>query len=167
MTVGTGIGIGIVINKKVVHGLVHPEGGHMRLNKLPYDSDFPGVCPFHGDCLEGLCTNISIAKRKGASVEDLPKIPDSDPFWAVLANYLAQACINLTLILSPQRIAIGGGILNRKILLPMIHKEFLKLLNEYVQHPLLKDPAKYIIYPSLYPDNGAIAAILYGIDNHS
>lgn len=94
-------------------------------------------------------------------------IPDSDPIWPVLAYYLGQCILNLTLTLSPERIAIGGGILNRKILLPMVRKEFLRLLNNYVQHPLLKNPDKYLIYPMHYPDNGAIAAILYGLSDHA
>lgn len=153
------------MNSKVVHGLVHPEGGHMRINKLKEDADFKGVCPFHGDCMEGLCTNNSIAARKGITIEELPKLPDTDPVWPVIANYLAQSILNLTLILSPEKIVIGGGVMNRKILLNMIRKEFVKLLAKYVQHPLLDKPEEYIVYPKFYPDNGVISAILLGMDD--
>jgi len=164
ITVGTGIGIGVVTNGKVVHGLVHPEGGHICIKKAEADKDFKGVCPFHGDCLEGLCSNIAIATRKGLKIEDLSGLNDDDPVWISVANYLAQAILNLTLILSPERVVIGGGIMNRKMLLPMIQKEFVKLLNKYVQHPLLEEPEKYIVYPNYYPDNGIMAAILLGIE---
>ena len=74
ITVGTGIGIGLVVNKSMVHGLVHPEGGHMKVAKLSYDKDFKGVCPFHGDCLEGMATNNSIAARLKCSIENLANI---------------------------------------------------------------------------------------------
>lgn len=163
ITVGTGIGIGIVVNKDVVHGLVHPEGGHMRVTKRQEDKDFKGVCPFHGDCLEGLCTNNSIAARKQVTIEDLPKIPDSDPIWDLIAYYLAQAIVNLTLVISPEKVIIGGGVMNRAILLGMIHKQFIPILNKYVQHPMLETPEKYIIAPKYHPDNGLMAGILLGM----
>lgn len=162
ITVGTGIGVGVVANGKVVHGLVHPEGGHMSVKKMKEDEDFKGVCPFHGDCLEGLCTNVSIAARKKIGVDDLAKLSDDDPIWTSIANYLAQAILNVTLILSPERVVIGGGIMHRKILLPMVHKEFVQLLNKYVEHPVLEKPEDYIIYPHYYPQNGVIAAVLLG-----
>ena len=135
----------------------------MRLNKRKEDESFKGVCPFHGDCLEGLCTNNSIAARKNVKIEDLPNIPDTDPVWPLIAHYLAQAIVNLTLILSPERVVIGGGVMNRKILMPMIHKEFVVLLNGYVRHPLLEKPEEYIVYPHFYPDNGVMSAILLGM----
>ncbi len=162
ITVGTGIGIGLMVNKQMVHGLVHPEGGHMRITKLKEDADFKGVCPFHGDCLEGLCTNNAIAARKGVKIEDLPKIPDSDPIWAMISHYLAEAIVNLTLVVSPERVVIGGGVMNRKILMGMIHKDFVSILNRYVQHPTLEKPETYIVYPQHYPDNGVISAVLLG-----
>ena len=152
-----------MVNNTMVHGLVHPEGGHMRINKAKEDADFKGVCPFHGDCLEGLCTNNSIAARKGVKIEDLAKIPDEDTIWTLIAHYLAQAIVNLSLIISPERIVIGGGVMNRKILLGMIRKEFVVLLNKYVQHPVLETPENYIDYPKYYPDNGVISAILLGM----
>jgi fructokinase len=67
ITVGTGIGVGVVVHGKMVHGLIHPEGGHIRVPILDSDKDFPGVCSYHGNCLEGLCTNVAIAKREGLS----------------------------------------------------------------------------------------------------
>lgn len=99
ITVGTGIGIGMVINGKCVHGMMHPEGGHVRIPILKADQDFPGVCAFHGNCLEGLCTNVAIAKRIGAnSVDDLPGLSDDHEVWDIVGEYLGTFCANLTLI---------------------------------------------------------------------
>ena len=142
--------MGLIVNGHCVHGLVHPEGGHIRVKKLPEDQDFPGVCSVHGDCLEvyigfllkGLCTNVSIAKRLNLSVDDLPNVPDSNDVWRRVANYLAGLCLNLTLIASVETIIIGGGVLNRSILYPLIREEFKKLLNDYVQHPRLNGISK-------------------------
>jgi len=120
ITVGTGIGIGLVINGKCVHGMMHPEGGHARVPLLESDK-FEGVCPFHKNCLEGLCTNVAIQKRLGlASVEDVAKLGDDHEIWNTLAYYLGTFCANLYLAVSVERIIIGGGVMNRTILFAKI-----------------------------------------------
>ena len=83
VTVGTGVGVGLVINGKVVHGLTHPEGGHIAIKKHPKDEGFDGVCSFHGSCLEGMTTNRSIAQRKGIDILDLPDLDNNDAIWEI------------------------------------------------------------------------------------
>jgi fructokinase len=107
-TVGTGIGGGVVIGGRPLHGLAHPEMGHIRLRRHP-DDDYPGFCSFHGDCAEGLACGPAIRERLGQPLDELP--PDH-PFRAVLADYLGQLCANAVLLLSPQRIILGGGVMN-------------------------------------------------------
>lgn len=132
ITVGTGIGIGLVINGKCVHGMMHPEGGHARV-PLMENETFEGVCPFHGNCLEGLCTNVAIAKRLGlGSVEEVPSLSDDHEIWNILAYYLGTYCANLYLMISVERIIIGGGVMNRTILFDKIRDQFRKSINEYV-----------------------------------
>lgn len=122
VTVGTGIGIGLIINGKTVHGMMHPEGGHVRIPISPLEQStykgFKGVCPFHGDCLEGLCTNVAIQQRLGLKKrEEVKTLPDDHPVWDLLAGYMGTFCANLFLTMSVERISIGGGIYNRAILM--------------------------------------------------
>ena len=130
---GTGVGVGLVINGKTVHGLVHPEGGHLPVARMPGDS-FAGTCPFHGACIEGLCSTGALAARKGISPSELPGLDDNDPVWDACAFYLASLCANLILIASPERIAIGGGVLKRSILYPKIRRHVKIILNDYIKH---------------------------------
>jgi fructokinase len=117
ITVGTGIGIGLITGGKMLHGLIHPEGGHVRVPILEEDKDFKGVCSYHGTCLEGLCTNVAIAMRLGLdSVDDVPNIKDEDPVWDKVGYYLGTACANLTLTLSIEKLVIGGGVMKRSLL---------------------------------------------------
>ena len=118
VTAGTGIGIGLIINGKCVHGVLHPEGGHVVVPRLERDLAFKGSCSFHGDCLEGLCTNNAIRDRLGlASVEAIPKLPDSHDIWNILADYFGSFCANIFLTTSVEKIIMGGGIFNRNCLL--------------------------------------------------
>ena len=118
ITVGTGIGIGLIINGKTVHGMMHPEGGHVRVPISPLEktlyNDYKGTCPFHGDCLEGLCNNIAIKERLGLkSVDEVKDIGDDNQIWDLIAYYMGTFCANLFLTMSVERISIGGGIYNR------------------------------------------------------
>jgi len=160
VTVGTGVGVGLIVNGHPVHGLTHPEGGHISVKILKEDEDYTGVCPYHGNCLEGLVTNNSIAKRLGVSINDLPNVGDDDPVWGRVAHYLAQLCLNITLLVSPEVIVLGGGVLNQPTLLPAIHKEFRKLLNEYVKHSKLTVIENYIRRPGCGDDAGLFGAAL-------
>ncbi len=139
MTIGTGVGVGVVIDGNLVHGLQHPEGGHIRVNRHKDDA-FQGICSIHGDCLEGLVTNNAIKERKGLQSVDLcGTLTDEDPTWEYIAYYVAQLCLNLLYLNSMQKILIGGGIINRTHLLTLIKQEFIKLNNSYIDNELVKD----------------------------
>ena len=157
LTVGTGIGGGALVNGHVLHGLVHPEMGHVR---VPHDlaaDPFAGVCPFHGDCLEGLASGPAMAARWGAPAESLP--PDHIA-WTLEAHYLALALAGFVCTLSPERIIIGGGVLAEPTLLPRVRAMLATLLNGYVQAPaLLDDLDRYVVPPAL----GARAGVIGGL----
>jgi fructokinase len=157
LTVGTGIGGGAVVNGHLVHGLVHPEMGHLR---IPHDleaDDFAGVCPYHGDCLEGLASGPAIAERWGRPPEGLP---EDHPAWELEATYLGLAVANLVCTLSPQLIIMGGGVMEQPRLLPLVRRKVLEVLNGYVQHPdLLRHIDSYIVPPGLGDRAGVLGAI--------
>jgi fructokinase len=137
VTVGTGIGAGILASGRQVRGLVHPEMGHMR---IPHDcaaDPFPGACPFHGDCLEGLACGPALERRWGKKAEELP--PDH-PAWKLEAHYLALAAINLVCMLSPRLILLGGGVMQNAALFPLIRAEVATLMNGYVALPEIAPP---------------------------
>lgn len=166
VTVGTGVGVGVVVDGKPVHGLTHPEGGHIFVRLAQADQDFEGVCPFHKNCLEGMVTNVSIAKRLGKTVHELPSVQEDHEVWGTIAYYLAQLCLNLTLIASPEVIVIGGGIMNQPTILGNVHTKFTELLNNYVDHPRLKDVKNYIKLPTLGNNAGLLGgAVLCEHDN--
>ena len=129
ITVGTGIGAGAVVDGKMVQGLTHPEMGHISL-KRHKDDKFEGRCPFHKDCLEGMAAGPAIEDRWGKKGFELAEV---DEVWDMEAYYLAQALVNYILILSPQKIIMGGGVMKQKQLFPKIRKYVQETLNEYVQ----------------------------------
>jgi fructokinase len=157
LTIGTGIGGGAVYNGKPIHGLVHPEMGHMY---LPHDFNrdpFPGFCPFHGDCFEGLAAGPSLLKRWGQPGDTLPV---DHPAWELEAHYIALALHNLICILSPRRIILGGGVMQQKQLFPLIQAETIRLLNGYVKSPsILDDIDNYIVPPGLGNRAGVLGAV--------
>ncbi|HZD10767.1 MAG TPA: ROK family protein [Candidatus Binatia bacterium] len=157
LTVGTGIGGGGLVNGELMHGLLHPEMGHVR---IPHDWEadpYPGHCPYHGDCLEGLAAGPAIGERWQRPAEEL----ESDhPAWALEARYLALALVNYILTLSPQRIILGGGVMERQSLFPKIRSDVLELLNAYVQAPaILKHIDGFIVPPALGNKAGVLGAI--------
>jgi fructokinase len=150
ITVGTGIGGGAVVNGKPVHGLQHPEMGHVLLQPHPEEPlGFAGVCPFHGACLEGLASGPAMQARWGKPAAELA--PDHIA-WRIEAHYLAQACVDLACILSPRVIVFGGGVMSQPHLLPMIREEVARLMNGYVALPRIEAPG--LPYPGL---SGALA----------
>jgi fructokinase len=157
MTVGTGIGVGNIVNGQPLHGLLHSETGHMF---LPHDraaDPFDGACPYHGDCFEGLASGPSMAKRWGQPAETLP--PDH-PAWALEAHYIALTVSNLIYAMSPQRIVIGGGVMQQPALHARVRREVLALLNGYVQSDrLLHHIDQYIVPPALGNRSGVLGAI--------
>jgi len=149
VTVGTGVGVGVIANGKAVTGILHPEGGHIRLPRHP-DDKYAGFCPFHKDCLEGLTNTGAISTRFGVHRSDLAKMPDESEIWEFVAFYLAQLCAVLACVVSPHVIVLGGGVLKRLSLFPKIRKQFVKQLNGYLQVPKMIDtPEKYIV-PSIF-----------------
>ncbi len=157
MTVGTGIGIGVMMNGQLLHGLLHPEAGHMLLPRDPQRDPFIGACPYHGDCFEGLACGPAMAKRWGQPAETLP--PDH-PAWALEAHYIALAVTNLTLVAAPQRIVIGGGVMQQKGVIEMVRREVVQLLNGYLQTDrITRDIDQFIVLPALGNQSGMLGAI--------
>eukprot|EP00743_Colponemidia_sp_Colp-15_P001482 GILK01001621.1.p1 GENE.GILK01001621.1~~GILK01001621.1.p1 ORF type:complete len:361 (-),score=33.47 GILK01001621.1:137-1183(-) len=161
VTVGTGIGIGLVVNSKPVHGASHPEGGHICVPKADEDSSFRGLCPFHTDCLEGLCNSHAIAKRVGCTIDDLKNLSDDHPIWFTVAHYLGHLCATLTLTIAPEVIMLGGGVMQRECLFPLIRKKTQEILAGYIQIPLISSDS-YIVPPKFGPNAGAVGAIVLG-----
>mmetsp|Transcript_13321 Transcript_13321/g.25046 ORF Transcript_13321/g.25046 Transcript_13321/m.25046 type:complete len:320 (+) Transcript_13321:1371-2330(+) len=155
ITVGTGIGAGVITNGKPLRGLIHTEAGHIRVARHHRDA-FIGNCPFHKDCLEGMVANGALAKRLGVDVLALSELTDDDEVWELAGFYLAQLSLSITLVLSPEVIVIGGGIMNRKVLFPIMRRHFSELLNNYLEHPRL-DPEQYI-RPAALADPGLLGA---------
>ncbi|WP_204123247.1 ROK family protein [Lacticaseibacillus mingshuiensis] len=152
-TVGTGIGAGIVSNGKLLQGYSHPEAGHMLVRRDPRD-EFAGFCPYHHDCLEGLAAGPAIEQRFGKPAIELA--PDHVA-WEIEANYLAQACMNVTLTVAPERIVFGGGVMHQPQLFPMIREAFKEKIADYVEYPALDD---YIVPIALKDDAGVIGAFM-------
>ena len=129
LTIGTGIGGGVMVNGELVHGLLHPEMGHIP---LPKDDSAVSVCPFHDDCFEGLASGPAIEKRWGEKAED---IPVGHPAWEVEASYIARALRSFICTLSPERIILGGGVMQQAHLFPLIRQKILEELNGYMKLP--------------------------------
>ena len=157
LTVGTGIGGGYIINGKPLHGLTPLEMGHIRLFHDFELDPFPGVCPYHGDCFEGLAAGPAVEKRLGQKGET---VPDDHPFWELEANYIAQALVNYILSLAPQRIIIGGGVMQRSNMFPRVRSRVQDLLNGYISHEMILNGIdKYIVPPALEGRAGMLGAI--------
>jgi fructokinase len=157
LTVGTGIGGGALVDGRPIHGMIHPEMGHIF---LPHDRSadpYPGHCPYHGDCFEGLANGPAITQRWGQPAQTLP--PDH-PAWPLEAHYIALGLAILICTLSPQRIVLGGGVMAQKQLYPLIQAEVPRLLNGYVQSPWITERvAEYIVPPGLGERAGVLGAI--------
>jgi fructokinase len=157
ITVGTGIGGGGFVNGGLMHGLLHPELGHMR---VPHDRDrdpFDGVCPFHGDCLEGLASGEAIRVRTGASASELD---DDHPVWELEAQYLALGLANLICTVSPRRVVLGGGVLRRAGLLTRVQDAVRAVLAGYLAAPELDGAIdSYLVAPALGDRAGVLGAL--------
>ena len=162
LTVGTGIGGGAIVEGHLIHGLLHPEMGHILVRRLEED-DFEGTCPNHGDCLEGLASGLAIEKRTGVKGQDIKD--KNDITWKIISSYLAQAVVSYTLILSPNKIILGGGVMKHKHLFALIRAEVKRLLNSYLlKDELLDGINNYIVYPNLGADAGLFGGFALGID---
>jgi fructokinase len=156
MTVGTGIGVGAVSEGKVIHGMLHPEMGHILVRRHE-DDTYKGNCPFHGDCLEGMASGPAIENRWGQKGVVLSA---NQQVWELEAYYLAQALVNYILVLSPKKMILGGGVMQQKQLFPIIIENVVNLLNGYIQHEnLLVNIDDYIVPPELGDNAGLCGAL--------
>jgi fructokinase len=158
LTVGTGIGGGAIVNGEVIHGMLHPEMGHIR---IPHDlvaDPYPGGCPYHKDCLEGLASGPALQARWGQPAHELP---DDHPVWPLEAHYLALGLANWVCSLSPERIILGGGVMQHAALFPMMRQELTSLLNGYIQvRALLDNIDEYVVPPELGKRAGVLGAMV-------
>ena len=156
LTIGTGVGGGALVGGVRIHGLLHPEMGHMRLPRAEGDS-FEGVCPFHGDCLEGMVSGLALHARAGGPPDHLPA---NHAIWTNMVHYLSAALVNVTCVLSPQRIILGGGVMHQRHLFPRIRRRVQNLLADYLQSPeIVSHPETFIVPPGLGDDAGVVGAL--------
>lgn len=157
LTVGTGIGAGLLLDGRPWHGLIHPEVGHMR---IPHDRDavpFAGSCPWHGDCLEGLASGRAIEARWGMPAE---RLPVEHVGWELEARYIALGILNIACVVSPDRVIAGGGVFDHPTLLESVRGHLRDLVGGYLETPLLRDGIdRYVVSPELGDDAGVLGAI--------
>ncbi|MCH4171286.1 MAG: ROK family protein [Lactobacillus sp.] len=146
-TIGTGVGAGAVIDGNFLGSAGHPEMGHTFVKRHPDDLAFKGVCPFHGDCLEGLVSGPTFEARLGQKGET---VAADHPVWDIMAYYIAQAAIQATLIIRPDKIVFGGGVVS-PALLAKVQQQFATLLNDYIELPPL---SQYLVRP-VVANNGS------------
>ena len=157
VTVGTGIGGGVVVRGEPLHGLLHPEVGHMR---IPHDvarDPFAGSCPYHGDCFEGLASGEALRARFGGDPEGVMTEDD----WNLEAGYIALGLVNLLSTLSPQRIVLGGGVMNEPTLLPLVRRRLSELAAGYFDASELSEPGveSFVVAPALGGRSGVCGAL--------
>ena len=155
ITIGTGVGGGVMSNGKLLHGMLHPELGHMLLRPHP-DDKYTGRCPFHHNCMEGMAAGPAIEDRWGQSGKELA---GREEVWRLEAYYIGQAIVNIILTLSPKRIILGGGVMHQLQLMDMIRDEVAKQMNGYLETSELKDLSSYIVTASLNDDQGIMGCI--------
>jgi fructokinase len=156
VTVGTGIGGGVFVNGRLVHGLLHPELGHMRIPHDRVADPFPGCCPYHGDCFEGLASGEAMSERWGHGAHEI----DDDAPWELEAQYVALGLANVVCALSPERIVLGGGLMKEPTLLPRVRERLRELLAGYFDAPELKDAiGDFVVRPALGDRAGVLGAI--------
>lgn len=155
ITIGTGIGAGIAVGGRLLHGMLHPEAGHILIAKNSHD---PGksVCPYHDSCFEGLASGPSIEARWGKKAVELV---DKTIVWELESEYIAKGLVNMILTLSPQKIILGGGVMHQEQLFPMIRSKVTAMLNDYYTTRELCDMDSYIVPASLQDNQGIMGAV--------
>ncbi|MEP6546042.1 MAG: ROK family protein [Gammaproteobacteria bacterium] len=162
LTIGTGIGGGILIDGVPTHGLMHPEMGHVYPRRHPLDDGFAGVCPFHGDCMEGLASGPAILARTGALLRELDAAHGQ---WEIEADYLGQLCALLVVTVSPRRIVMGGGVMSQGRLFPLVRERTRHWLGGYVDRSeVLTGIDEYVVAPGLGENAGVMGAVALAID---
>ncbi|KQY94371.1 fructokinase [Paenibacillus sp. Root52] len=160
-TIGTGVGIGLIAGGKGMHGLLHPEGGHIRTRRHPQDT-YAGLCTYHGDCLEGLASGPAI---QGRWQEPGSSLPVGHLAWEIESFYIAESITTTILLTSPQKVILGGGVMQQTHLFPMIREQVLQNLNGYVNaSELLHNIDQYIVPPGLGQQAGLYGALALGIE---
>jgi len=161
LTIGTGIGGGFIVGGRPFRGIVSLEMGHIRIPRSLELDPFPGACPYHGDCFEGVASGPAIQARFGRRAET---IPDEDPFWAVEADYIAYALVNYIFTFAPRKIVLGGGVMQKSFLFGQIWKKVGELLNNYLNHEMLINNIEmYIVPPLLGSRSGVLGSIALAI----
>lgn len=155
ITIGTGIGVGVISDQKLLHGMLHPEAGHVLLTRHPKDT-YKGKCPFHANCFEGLCAGPAVEERWGRKGYELAEQAE---VWEMEAYYIGQALVDFTMMISPQKIILGGGLMHQTQLLPLIRKEFAKQMNGYLKTKEMEDLDQYIVVQSLDDKQGIMGAL--------
>ena len=160
ITIGTGVGVGVGVGGKLLHGMLHPEGGHILLSRHPEDSR-GGICPSHKNCFEGFASGPSIEARWGKKAVDLVDRPE---VWELESYYIAQALTNYIMILSPQKIILGGGVMHQQQLFPLIRQKTKDMVAGYIKTKELEQLDSYIVPASLHDDQGIMGAIRLGLN---
>ncbi len=155
ITIGTGIGVGIMVNRQLLHGMLHPEGGHILLERHSFDA-YKGCCPYHTNCFEGLASGPALEGRHGKKAIELKELPE---VWELEADYIAKALVNYILILSPERIVLGGGVMHQEQLFPLIRKKTKDYLNGYIKTTQIETMDTYIVPPSLNDNQGILGCL--------
>lgn len=159
-TIGTGVGVGVYLEGKLTHGLVHPEGGHVLTRLYPGDT-FKGVCPYHGNCLEGVAAGPAIQARWGVKANELPSDHEA---WEIEAYYIGQALASAVLLTSPKKIILGGGVMHQTHLFPLIREQVRRNLNGYVSASALAENIdEYIVPPGLGDNAGLCGSLALGL----
>ena len=162
ITIGTGIGIGVITEGKLLHGMMHPEGGHMIISKNDKDN-LECICPYHTNCLEGLASGPSIQKRYGKEANELK---NDDKVWELEADYISQALVNIIFMLQPQRIILGGGVMHQEQLFPLIRQKVKVKINNYLLTKELENIDEYIVPCSLKDKQGILGSFKIGFDKY-
>ncbi len=160
ITIGTGVGVGVIANGKLLHGMLHPEAGHIIMRQHPSDT-YEGKCPYHKKCFEGMAAGPAIEARWGKKGVELA---DKKEVWELEAYYIAQALVDYVLTLSPQRIILGGGVMHQEHMMPLVRESFKNQLAGYIKAKELEDLESYIVLPSLNDNQGIMGALKLGLD---
>ena len=159
ITIGTGVGVGVMAGGRLLHGMLHPEAGHI-LMPVRSDDTYAGKCPYHGTCLEGMAAGPAIEARWGAPAKELADRPE---VWDLEAYYLAHALTSYIMILSPQKIIMGGGVMHQTQLMDKVRAYVKEMVNGYLVTKELEDLENYIVLPSLDDNQGIMGALKLGM----
>lgn len=155
ITVGTGVGVGIYVNQGLLHGMLHPEGGHIILKRHPEDN-YSGNCHYHKDCIEDLAAGPSIEKRWGKKADQLT---DREEVWELESYYIAQALVDFIMLLSPEKIILGGGVMKQSQLFPLIREKVIQLAGGYIRTNSMENIESYIVSAGLGGDQGIVGCL--------